>query len=120
MDLPGGSPALTAWLDVMARIAGVAASGGSVRDRADEVLDQLRRIFPFDAGIVSSIDPTTGHQRALASRGYTDAYTNYLTSPEWQAECIEPFGVPRTGFPVRESDLPIDPMSLHGIAVGRE
>lgn len=120
MDLAGGSSALTTWLDVMARIAGVAASGGSVRDRADEVLDQLRRIFPFDAGIVSSVDPTTGHQRALASRGYTDAYTSYLTSPEWQAECIEPFGVPRTGFPVRESDLPIDPMSLKGIAVGRE
>jgi DNA-binding CsgD family transcriptional regulator len=120
MDLLDVGPALTAWLDVMARIAAVAASGGPVRERADEVLDQLRRIFPFDAGIVSSVDPTSGEQRALASRGYSEDFTKYLVSPEWQAECIEPFGVPRTGFPVRESDLPIDPMSLRGIAAGRE
>jgi DNA-binding CsgD family transcriptional regulator len=104
----------------MSRIAGIAASGAPVRDRTEEVLDQLRLVFPFDAGIVSSVDPATGEPRALVTRGYPDAFADYLVGPEWYAECIEPFGLPRTGWPVRERDLPIDPMSLQGIMAGRQ
>jgi DNA-binding CsgD family transcriptional regulator len=101
----------------ISRIAGIAASGGPADVRTEEVLDELQGVFPFDAGILSAADPVTpGQRRSIVARGYPERFTEYLLSPEWHAECVAPFGVARTGWPVRERDLPIDPMSLRGIA----
>jgi DNA-binding CsgD family transcriptional regulator len=104
-------------LATMSRIAGIAASGASADERTEEVLDELQHVFPFDAGMLSCVDPVTATRRQpIVARAYPDSFRDYLVGPEWHAECIEPFGLPRTGWPVREHDLPVDPMSLRGIA----
>lgn len=101
------------------RIAGIAASGAPVEERTEEVLDEIHYVFPFDAAILSCLDAVTAVGRPVVIRGYPSKYVEYLVSPEWQAECVGPFGVPGAGWPVREHDLPIDPQSLRGIAKGR-
>jgi DNA-binding CsgD family transcriptional regulator len=104
-------------VEVITRVAGIVTSFAPVPDRMEEVFDELRRVFAFDAGIVTSSSTTSsGARTAIVSRGYQDSFVDYLLSPDWQAELIEPFGMPRTGWPLRERDLPVDPMSLRGIA----
>jgi DNA-binding CsgD family transcriptional regulator len=104
-------------LTILSRIAGIAASGASALERTEEVLDELQHVFPFDAGLLSCVDPVAATRRQpVVVRGYPDSFTDYLVSPEWHAECVQPFGMSRTGWPVRERDLPVDPMSLRGIA----
>jgi DNA-binding CsgD family transcriptional regulator len=111
--IPLGSEAV----EVVSRVAGIVTSSTSVEERMEEVLDELRRVFPFDAGIVTSSATTpTGARVPIVSRGYQASFVDYLLSPEWQTELIEPFGMPRTGWPLRERDLPIDPMTVRGIA----
>jgi DNA-binding CsgD family transcriptional regulator len=103
-------------VEVMSRVAGIVTSSASVEERLEEVLDELRRVFAFDAGIVTSANTPTGYRTTIVSRGYEDSFVGYLLSPEWQTELIEPFGMPRTGWPLRERDLPVDPMTVRGIA----
>jgi DNA-binding CsgD family transcriptional regulator len=104
-------------VEVVSQVAGIVTSSASVAERMEEVLDQLRRVFPFDAGIVTSSATTpSGARTPIAVRGYEESFVDYLLSPEWQAELIEPFGMPRTGWPLRERDLPVDPMTVRGIA----
>jgi DNA-binding CsgD family transcriptional regulator len=115
-----GIPLSNGSIEVMSRVAGIVSSSGPVEDRVEEVLDELHRVFPFDAGIVSTTVPRAGtddvQRRPVVSRGYQPAFVDYLLSPDWERELIEPFGMPRTGWPLREVDLPIDPMTLRGIA----
>jgi DNA-binding CsgD family transcriptional regulator len=104
----------------VSRIAAVTASAEPVRDQAEEILDVVHRIFPFEAAIVSCVDAVhSSRSHALASRGYSAEFTEYLVGEDWHAECVAPFGVPRNGWPCREADLPVDPMSLDGIIKGR-
>jgi DNA-binding CsgD family transcriptional regulator len=112
-----GIPLSSEAVEVISRVAGIVTSSTSVEERMEEVLDELRRVFPFDAGIVtSSATSPSGARVPIVSRGYQDSFVDYLLSPEWQTELIEPFGMPRTGWPLRERDLPVDPMTVRGIA----
>ncbi|MCW2498871.1 MAG: hypothetical protein JWN87_547 [Frankiales bacterium] len=103
-------------LEVVSRIAGIATSAASARQRTDEMLDELSVVFPFDAGVVCALSPGATTSDPLIARSYPAHFVDYLASPEWYAEAIEPFGIPRTGWPVCERDLPVDPMSLRGVA----
>lgn len=107
-------------VSAVSRIAAVTASAEPVRDQAEEVLDEVHRIFPFDAAMLSCVDAVhSSRTHALASRGYAPEYSEYLVGEDWHAECVAPFGIPRNGWPCREADLPVDPMSLDGIIKGR-
>ena len=98
----------------------MAASAEPVRGQAEEVLDEVHRIFPFDGAMLCCVDAVNASRtHALASRGYSPAFTEYLVGEDWHAECVAPFGIPRNGWPCREADLPVDPLSLEGIIKGR-
>ncbi len=108
-------------LSAVARIGAAATSSTPVEDRAEEILDHLELVFPFDAGMVVSVNAKRDERRAVASRGYPQSFAHYLTSPEWHQEVVVPFGVPSGGRPVRESDLPVDPESIPAIGTyGRD
>lgn len=103
--------------DVVSSMARIAASDASVEQRAEEMLGEVHRVFPFDAAILSAVDLVDPRRNLpVLVKGYNAAFTDYLVSPEWYAECIEPFGLPGNGWPFREADLPIDPMTLRGVA----
>lgn len=104
----------------VSRIAALATSAEPLQDKAEQVLDEVQRIFPFDAAILSCVDLTHATRtRPLAFRGYSREFADYLVSEEWHAECVAPFGLPRSGLPFREADLSIDPLSLEGVVKGR-
>lgn len=105
---------------VVSRIAAVGASGAPAEERIEEILDQLKLIFPFDAGMVARIDPLNLERRPVVVRGYAAPFLEYLTTKAWHAEVVEPFGLPSRGWPVRDRDLPVDPSTLPGLAFGRE
>ncbi|MCW3007779.1 MAG: transcriptional regulator, LuxR family [Solirubrobacterales bacterium] len=99
-------------LAAISRISATASSAASVSERTEEILDQLRTLIPIEGAMVSYVEPGTGRRRVIANRGYSDPLVAYLNSGDFHAELIEPFGIPRCGWPVRERDLPVDPLSL--------
>lgn len=108
-------------LSVVSRIGAAATSSASVEDRSEEILDQLQRIFPYDAGMVVSARVPGGEGRPVAGRGYPPSFAHYLTTPQWHHEVVEPYGVPTGGWPIRESDLPVDPDSIPALGTyGRD
>lgn len=107
-----GGPAL----HTVARAAAVISSAAPVEERARGVLDELRAIVPFRAAMLAAIDPSTGTGREIVREDYADRVANYMHGGEFHAEVVEPFGLGRTGWPFREQDLPIDPMSLRVVA----
>ena len=73
----------------MSRIAAVTASAAPVRDQAEEILDVVHRIFPFDGALLSCVDAVhSSRTHALASRGYSPEFTEYLVGEDWHAECL--------------------------------
>lgn len=103
--------------DAVSSMSRIAVSDASVEQRAEEMLREVHRVFPFDAAILSAVDlADQTHNRPILVKGYDADFIDYLISPEWYAECIEPFGLPGNGWPFREADLPIDPMTLRGVA----
>jgi DNA-binding CsgD family transcriptional regulator len=97
-------------------IAAVAASAGRVDERAAEVLELLGSVIPIAAAAASVIDPVTGQQRILVNMGYNARLAKHVTSPAYHSEVIEPFAMPLLGWPVRERDLRVDPLSLRAVA----
>jgi DNA-binding CsgD family transcriptional regulator len=108
-------------LSVVSRIGAAATSNAPVEDRSEEILDQLHRVFPYDAGMVVAARAPGTERRPVAGRGYPAPFAHYLTSPQWHQEIVEPYGVPTGGWPVREADLPVDPEGIPALATyGRE
>lgn len=99
-------------LTAISRIASAASSGGSVQDRVNEILDQLRELIPIAGAMISYVDPTRFTRRPITVYGYSDRLAEYLNGSEYHAEVIGPYALPAAGWPVRERDLPIDPLSL--------
>ena len=108
-------------LSVVSQIGAAATSSAPVEDRTEEILDQLQRVFPYDAAMVVSLRAPGGDRRPIAGRGYPAKFAHYLTTPQWHQEVVEPYGLPTGGWPIRESDLPVDPDSIPGLATyGRD
>jgi DNA-binding CsgD family transcriptional regulator len=93
-------------------ISAAATSGAPVDERAEAIIERLRELIPIEAAAASAIDPVTGRQRLLVNAGYTPRLVDHVSSPAYHAEVVEPYALPRRGWPVRQRELGIDPLSL--------
>jgi DNA-binding CsgD family transcriptional regulator len=100
----------------MSRIAATVSSGAAVTERAEEILDQLGTLIPTQGALLSYVTPSTHERHALANDGYAQQMVDVLNGADFQAEVIEPFGLSRPGQPMRDRDLPVDPLSLRCVA----
>jgi DNA-binding CsgD family transcriptional regulator len=96
----------------MAEIAAVACSGAPIEERMAEVIERLRAITPIDGAAASDVDPMTGTPRVLVNAGYPDRVAEHVCGSDYHAEVVAPWALPRLGYPVRERDLGVDPMTL--------
>ena len=96
-------------IGAMGTIAAIASDTGPVTERGRAVLEELKRIIPFEAGEICSINPLTGESMLIASEGYSQQVLNELHSVELH-ELMEDLGIKFTGWPVRMRDLPGDPL----------
>jgi DNA-binding CsgD family transcriptional regulator len=100
-------------LAVTVELAGIAANPSSIEQRAEAVVDQLRRVVPFEAIRIGLLDPDGGAPVSLVSRGYDEAVNAYSNSPVVLEE-FELLGTDRAGRPVCIRDLPVPPGEVRG------
>ncbi len=87
------------------RLAEIAATPGRLPDRAEALLDELRRHIPFDAAWMALADPLGSGYSSLASTSLDRSTVQYLSGPE-MAHDIEVTGAHRSRPPLSPSDLP--------------
>jgi DNA-binding CsgD family transcriptional regulator len=100
----------------VSNIAAVASAGGRVEERVQLILDELRAVVPYKAVMLAGVDPISGRPRRVVQSGYPKQLSDYMTGENFRAEMLEPYAHGLRGWPVRECDLPIDPLSLRPIA----
>lgn len=86
-------------------LAEVADSTGSLPDRAQGMLDGLRRLVPFDAAWLALADPMSSTYTSLCSSGLDAGTVQYLGGPR-MAHDIEVTQTDRARPPLSVSDLP--------------
>jgi DNA-binding CsgD family transcriptional regulator len=110
-----GLPVSEEGVAAIGDIAAVTASAGRVDERATEVIERLRSLIPIAAAAASVIDPVSGRQRILVNEGYNARLAKHVSSRAYHSEVVKPFAVPLRGWPVRERDLQVDPLSLTSV-----
>ncbi|NMI02326.1 helix-turn-helix transcriptional regulator, partial [Pseudonocardia acidicola] len=96
---------------IAAEVAGIAATPASTAQRAEALLEPLRRVLPFQAGHLALLDPEQHEPHELVIRGYDEATRRCLTSPA-NLEDLQRVGLTKPGLPLRVQDLPIPPAEL--------
>ena len=96
--------------DAMAEMLGLAlaeraASTGPLPGRAQEMLEGLRRLVPFDAAWLALADPIGSGYTTLASTALDEGTVLYLSGPQ-NAHDIEVTQTDRARPPLSPSDLP--------------
>jgi DNA-binding CsgD family transcriptional regulator len=92
-------------------IARIAAAPGSRIERAEALLEQLRRVVPFDASFLGLLHPDCREHLSLVQNGYDDRVGAYLGSAEVMSD-VELLGLQRDRPPMRVCDLPVPPEEL--------
>jgi DNA-binding CsgD family transcriptional regulator len=106
---------LDSTIGAMGTISAIASDSGPVNERGGAVLAELKRIIPFEAAEICSINPLTGESVQIASEGYSDQVLSHLHSKEFH-DLMELLGIKSTGRPIRMQDLPGDPMDNWAVA----
>jgi DNA-binding CsgD family transcriptional regulator len=107
-ELPPGG------LDVAIEVGRIAAGPGTIEQRAEAVLGQLRRLVPFQAGALYLLSAERRELLSLVSHGY-DAVPEYLNSPVVMDD-IELLGLDRSRTPLRMQDMPVPWQQVRGWA----
>jgi DNA-binding CsgD family transcriptional regulator len=105
----GGPPVDTA--EILTEVDGIAATPGSLAERAEALLAQLRRVVRFDAGWISLLPADRDVHVPLARSGYDERTCGHLDSASVLAE-VELVGLSRSRRPIRGSDLPFPPSEV--------
>lgn len=92
-------------LQIVLDITRIASEETSLEQRAQALVEPLRRVVPFRALWISLLDPESRKQPPLVSTGYPDELVRYAGGPDGVAE-IEKLGLHRTPGAVRIADLP--------------
>jgi len=85
--------------------ARIAASSGTVHERAAEVLQHLGRIMAFDAGWLAVRDPERYRHVPLATTGEVAPLNDYFDRPEADEE-VDRLGLNRRRPPMLASEIP--------------
>src|SRR3954451_7463200 len=86
-------------------LADVGTRAEGLNQRAEEVLEALGRILPFDAGWLAIRDPERRRHVPLATTGAAEPLRRYFESPGADAE-VEHLGLNSAQSPVLASELP--------------
>ncbi|HEY4631224.1 MAG TPA: helix-turn-helix transcriptional regulator [Blastococcus sp.] len=86
-------------------LAEIADSTSSLSERAQEMLERLRRLVPFDAAWLALADPMSSSYTSLASTDLDESTLRYLSGPK-MAHDIEVTHTGRGRPPLSPSDLP--------------
>lgn len=102
-------------METIANVGAITSASGSVTERASEILEELRRIIPFEAAEIVSINPITDESVEIASEGYSQQVLDDLHSPQFH-DIMRALKLPDTGKPIRMRDLPGDPLDNWAVA----
>jgi DNA-binding CsgD family transcriptional regulator len=86
-------------------LAETAAAAGTTSERAQAMLEILRRMVPFDGAFLAFADPLAHNYHSLMSVDLDGATVEFLSGPQ-VARDIEATGTHRERSPVGSSDLP--------------
>src|SRR3954453_17544907 len=86
-------------------LAEIADSASPLPERAQGMLERLRRLVPFDAAWLALADPMSSSYTSLASPDLDEATLRYLAGPQ-MARDIEATHADRRRPPLSPSDLP--------------
>jgi len=103
-------------LQTIATVADIGSGGGTRDERVHTILDEFRTVLPYEAVMLVASDVVSGASRPLAMSGYSADLAEYMTGSEFRSEMLEPFAFKLRGWPLRECDLPFDPLTLRPIA----
>src|SRR3954447_12859458 len=103
-------------LQTIATVADIGSGGGTREERVHTILDEFRTVLPYEAVMLVGSDVVSGVSRPLALSGYSSELAQYMTGSEFRSEMLEPFAFKLRGWPLRECDLPFDPLTLRPIA----
>lgn len=92
-------------IEVAAEVAALADLPASLEERAEAILDPLRRVIPFQAARIALLDPELRQHDLLSCHGYNDHLRDYMTTREDYDE-VESLGLHGTA-PLRVRDLPV-------------
>jgi hypothetical protein len=95
-----------ATLALTAAMVHAATEPMPIVERAQQILDVLGRVMPYDAASISVRDPERKARHALAATGDVVALHAYCESPEGDAE-LDLIGLNRPTPPLRHTDLPM-------------
>jgi hypothetical protein len=88
------------------KLADVGTMAEGLNQRAEEVLEALGRVLPFDSGWLAVRDPERRRHVPLATTGPAEPLRRYFESPGADAE-LERLGLNRAQRPVLASELPL-------------
>jgi GAF domain-containing protein len=91
---------------LQAELADVGTRAEGMNQRAEEVLEALGRILPFDAGWLALRDPERHRHVPLATTGAAEPLRRYFESSGADAE-LEDLGLQRKQRPLLASELPL-------------
>jgi DNA-binding CsgD family transcriptional regulator len=102
-------------VEILTEVAGIAAGPGTLAERAEALLAQVRRVVPFDAGLITLLPPDQDWHMSLARSGYDERICGHLDSPSVLQD-IELVGLRRSRRPLRLRDSPVPPSEIPGWA----
>jgi hypothetical protein len=94
------------WARITAEVARIAAMPGRIEQRAEALLDPLRRIVPFQAVWISLLDQQRREQPPLVALGYPHGLADHMSGPGGVDE-LETLGLTRSPGAIRLTDMPI-------------
>jgi DNA-binding CsgD family transcriptional regulator len=109
----GDLPVTTA--EILTEVNGLAAAPGSLAERAEALLAQVRRVVRFDAGWIALLPSERFSHVPLTRSGYDERVCGHLDSPS-VLEDAELVGLSRSRRPIRGRDLPFPPSEVPGWA----
>ena len=95
-----------ATLSLTAAIVQTAVEPASIGERAQQILDDVYRVVPYEAASISVREPERQARYALAATGEVAALHDYSESRQGDAE-LDLIGLNRPTPPLRHTDLPM-------------